>query len=236
MCICASTNPGTTHSPAASMTSWPSYAPSPAIQPSTIATSRVEPFAREDRQHAAAADHEVGRLVAARDRRDASRGNASTACENRTLRPVDVLTPRRSTRRCASRPITPRRSADPGRHRRDGRAQLRPRAPGGDAEPERGRASSAASRARTARCGSARALRTPRSSVESCATCCRRSPRRRARSGHRRSATAARSAATSAPRRLRATRSRRSSSKEQKSSAPRCAAFAASRCSTSSPA
>ena len=36
--------------------------------PSTIATSRVEPLAREDGEHAPAADDGVGGLVAAGDR------------------------------------------------------------------------------------------------------------------------------------------------------------------------
>ena len=53
--------------------------------------------------------------------------------------------------------------------------------------------------------------------------CCRRWPRRRARSARRRSATAARSAATSAPPRRPATRCRRCSSRAPRSSASRCA-------------
>ena len=113
---------------------------------------------------------------------------------------VEVLTPRSLDEALRAEGRAARRGADPGRHRRDGRAQLRPRAAAGAAEPERGARAARAGRARTARCGSAPGSPTPRRWGSP--SRCPRWPRPRARSAGRRSATAARSAATSArPRR-----------------------------------
>ena len=99
---------------------------------------RLEPLAREDREHPAAADDEVGGLVSARDGEAARKGCVHWR-ENRTLRAVDVLTPRTLDEALRLKAEHPDALADPGRHRRDGRAQLRPRPAGGAAEPERGR-------------------------------------------------------------------------------------------------
>ena len=143
---------------------------------------------------------------------------------------MDVLTPRTLDEALRLKAEHPDALADPGRHRRDGRAQLRPRR-------GRRRCSNlnevAELRGWSRENGSLRlgagltyaevdARRAARA-------CCPRSPRRRARSARRRSATAARSAATSAPRRRPATRCRRSSSRARRSSARRCAARAACR-------
>ena len=121
----------------------------------------------------------------------------------------------------------PGRACDPGRHRRDGRAQLRPRRPqvllepGEVAELRRLVAGERLAPARLRphlRRGDAGAARR---------AFCPRSPRRPARSARRRSATAARSAATSAPPRLPATRCRRSSSRAPRSSSRASRRYAA---------
>ena len=70
-CMCASMNPGTTQRPVASITSRPSYVAEPGDVPVDDGDVRRQPFAREDREHATAADDEVGRLVAAGHRQTA---------------------------------------------------------------------------------------------------------------------------------------------------------------------
>ena len=133
-------------------------------------------------KHAAAADDEVGRLVAARDGEAAGKvGHAGDLTRRSTLRAVDVLSPRTLDEALRDEGGAAGRGADPGRHRRDGRAQLRPRAAAGAAEPERGRGAARLVARRTGRCGSASGL-TYTEAMRSCASRCRRWPRRRARS------------------------------------------------------
>ena len=207
-CMCASMNPGTTKRPDASSVSSPSYSPSPATWPSTTATSvsshsRVKTESTRPPRTTRSAGSSP-RATASRRERDAPIGREPYPSPRG--RP-DAPHPRRGA---APEGGASRRAADPGRHGRDGRAQLRPRAAGGRAQPERGRGAARLVARRTARSGSAPGSPTPRSSTGSCASCCPRSPRRRAPSARRRSATAARSAATSAPPRRPATRCRRS--------------------------
>ena len=68
MCMCASMNPGTTYLPRASTISSPSYVAEAGDPPVRDRDVHLEPLAREDREHPAAADDDVGRLVAACDR------------------------------------------------------------------------------------------------------------------------------------------------------------------------
>ncbi len=131
--------------------------------------------------------------------------------------------PRKPRRGAAGQGGASRRGADPGRHRSDGRAQLRPAPAGGAAQPERGGGAArlvARERLAPARLGAH--LRRGDGAASS-PGCCRRSRRRRARSARRRSATAGRSAGTSAPPRPPATRCRRCSSKAPRSSWRACA-------------
>ena len=123
---------------------------------------------------------------------------------------MEFLQPSKWREALEARAAHPDATADLGRNRRDGRAELRAQAPGGAARPRRASTSFRAGARRTGGSGSVRACRT-RGSSPSSARRCRGSRWRRARSVRRRSATGGRSGGTSARRRPRATRCRRCS-------------------------
>ena len=70
--------------------------------------------------------------------------------------PVEVLSPRSLAEALELKAEQPGRAADPGWHRRDGRAELRPAAARDGAQPERGRRAARLVARRAARCGSGR--------------------------------------------------------------------------------
>src|SRR5581483_1414708 len=92
-CMCASTNPGTTKRPSASSVSRPSYAPSPATKPSTTATS-VSSHSRVKTEKTR--PPRTTRSAGSSPRATESRRESAEAivAGNRTVRPMEVLTPR----------------------------------------------------------------------------------------------------------------------------------------------
>ena len=235
MWTCASTKPGTTHLPgrvddlAALVVA---EAGDPAVDDRDI---RLEPLAREDRKHLARRERR-GRQARRHARRRAASKGLRPWCENRTLRPVDVLTPTTLDEALRLKADHPGAMPIQGgtdlmvalNFDRDRPAEVLNLNEVRELRGYRARERRASARFRPHVRGD-RARRAARRR-------CLRSPRRRAPSDRRRSATAARSAATSAPPLLRVTRSRRSSSRARRSSARRCAARAAFRCRSSSPA
>ena len=92
-CMWASTNPGTTKRPDGVERLAAVVGAEPGDRSVDDGDVDVEPLAREDGEHTAAAHDEVGGLVAARDREPA-RERCSHSGGNRTVPPMDVLTPR----------------------------------------------------------------------------------------------------------------------------------------------
>ena len=169
---------------------------------------------------------EVGGLVAARDREPARKG-CSPLHENRTVRPVDVLTPRTLDEALRLKAEHP--DALPIQGGTDVMVALnfdraRPAAVLNLNEVAELRGWSRENGA--LRLGSGPHLRRG-DARRAGASCCRRSPRPRARSARRRSATAARSAATSAPPSPAGDALPPLTSRAPRSSARRCAARAA---------
>src|SRR4051812_22406476 len=136
MWTCASTNPGTTHRPLASIVSRPSYSPSPAIQPSAIATStsshsRVKTDRTFPPRTTVSAGSSPRATASRRARGESTGGEPYSSRRGRYAPPLSGRGARPEGRAAGG-------LADPGRDGRDGGAQLRPRAAAGAAEPERG--------------------------------------------------------------------------------------------------
>ncbi len=95
-CTCASTKPGTTYRPVASSVSTALVAADAGDDAVYDRDVSVQPLARERREDAAAADHEVGGLVASRDR-ESSRHRADRSGPGRhaTTRAPRSFRPRR---------------------------------------------------------------------------------------------------------------------------------------------
>src|SRR5215208_679406 len=134
-CMCASTKPGTTKRPEASSSSAPSYSPSPATWPSTIATSasshsRVKTEKTRPPRRTRSAGSSP-RATASRRERSGIRATIPLPERGRPHSPV-------SGRGSSAQGRAPRGGADSGRDRCDGGAQLRPCSPACAAEPERG--------------------------------------------------------------------------------------------------
>ena len=113
--MCASMKPGTTYLPAASTISRAVVVAEPGDPAVDDRDVRLEPLAREHREHAPAADDDVGGLVAARDG-EAPREDASMLRRTVPFAPVDVLTPRtldEALRLKAERPDAGRSRAAP---------------------------------------------------------------------------------------------------------------------------
>ena len=110
----------------------------PAIQPSTIATS-VSSHSRVKTD--STLPPRTTRSAGSSPRATARRRERGASIGARTVpfAAVEVLTPRTLDEALRLKSEHPDALADPGRHRRDGRAQLRPRAARGAAQPERGR-------------------------------------------------------------------------------------------------
>src|SRR5439155_24893133 len=101
----------------------------------------IEPFASADGEDAAAADDEIGGLVAPGDGEPPGkyRGHAGPKPYSSARGDSD---PVRARRGAPAEGRAPRRAAHPGRDGRDGRAQFRPLATRHRAQPERGRGAS----------------------------------------------------------------------------------------------
>src|SRR5581483_45006 len=126
-----------TYWPAASIVSRASYEPRPAIEPSTTATStsshsRVK--AEKTRPPRTTSSAGSSPRATAR-RRESGEGIGREPYSSGRGRPLAA----HARRGAAAEVGAARRRPDPGRHRRDGRAQLRPAAAPCPAEPERGR-------------------------------------------------------------------------------------------------
>ena len=126
-CMWASMKPGTTQRPGRVERPRALVVAEPGDEAVDDRHVGVEPLAREHAEHAA----RRGRRGLRARRRARPRGAAKgmqPLRRNRTVRPMDVLAPRTLDEALRLKAEHPDAPSDPGRHRPDGRAELRPRA------------------------------------------------------------------------------------------------------------